>query len=420
MQKQIVLVVVLTMLISACAPTQAQTQIPTPAQNSVATQPPTATQKPDLTSKVVLTAVGDIILHQSVIDGGKQKNGTYKYDQMFTYVAPYFKNSDYAIANYEGALNGPPYSGYPAFGAPDAIASGLKNSGFDMVTTANNHAYDRGLSGLKRTPTVFKKAKVAVIGTRSKSTDPHFKVVDINGIKFGFIGYTWETIGNGTNKALNGMNLPKEASPLIDSFNPSRENVMTKNLADMAARIKAMKAAKAECIVFVMHWGDEYKTVSNSYEKRIAKFLADKGVDIVIGHHPHVLQEISVVHSAISKKNTLVYYSLGNFLANMEFNTHNTKGYAEDAAIAKIEVTRDSAGKIKVTKGEYIGTYVYKDKTTGIIKHKIIPVKAAIANSSKYGMSSQISLVKNAAARIKKVLSSSNGTKYGIIIRETK
>ncbi|MEI6602516.1 MAG: CapA family protein [Clostridia bacterium] len=420
-----VLAISLLNTFTACAPTSAAKQNGAKpnangAQTAAATQSAAPTQKPDLTAKAVLTAVGDIILHQSVIDGGKQKDGTYKYDAMFTYVAPYFKNSDYAIANYEGALNGPPYSGYPTFGGPDAIAYGLKNAGIDMVTTANNHAYDRGFAGLVRTPTVFAKAKVAVIGTRAKSTDPHFKIASVNGIKIGFIGYTFETTGNGVNKALNGINLPTKANDLIDSFNPYRAGRFAANLKDMAARVKAMKKAKAECIVFVMHWGDEYQTVSNATEKKIAKFLADQGVDLIIGHHPHVIQEISVIHSTVSKKNTLVYYSTGNFLANMEFNTHNTKGYAEDAIIAKVEISRDAAGKIKVTKGEYVGTYVYKDKTTGTIKHKIIPVKAAIASPSKYGMSSQVTLVKNAAARIKKVLSSSHGTKYGIIVRESK
>lgn len=391
----------------------------TPTLAPTATASPAPTLEPDLTAHAVLTSVGDIILHQAVIDGGLQKDGTYQFDYIFEHVASFFNQSDYTIANYEGTLNGPPYSGYPMFDGPDAIAAALKNAGVDMVTTANNHAFDRGLAGLKRTPEVFLKEGIKVIGTRSNAQDPKFQIVDLNGIKIGITGYTYETTGTETSKALNGMLLPAEANDLVDSFNPYRAAIYEKNRTEMSGRIQAMREAKAECIVFVLHWGEEYKTVSDETQRKMAQFLADQGVDVIFGSHSHVIQEISVVSSMISGKNTLVYYSLGNFLANMNFTTQGTNGYAQDAIIAKVSIDRDKKGVVRVTKGEYIGTYVYRQNTAGKIIHKIIPVKDALAAPEKYGMEKLIQLLKDSAARIENVLAKSKGTQGPILIQES-
>lgn len=393
---------------------QTSTTIPSPTIQTT----PTATPEPDLSARATITSIGDIILHQAVIDGGLSKDGTYQYDYIFEHIATYFNKSDYTIANYEGALNGPPYSGYPMFGGPDAIATALGKAGVDMVTTANNHAFDRGLAGLKRTPEVFAKEGIKVIGTRSNEQDPKYQIIDLNGIKTGITGYTYGTVGTETNKALNGMTLPLEANGLVDSFNPSRAAHFEKDMAEMASRIKEMKEAKAECIIFVLHWGEEYKIASNSMQQKLAQFLADQGVDVIFGHHPHVVQEISIVPSTISGKNTLVYYSLGNFLANMSFSTHDTKGYAEDALIARVTIERNKEGRVNVTTGEYIGTYVYKDRTTAKTIHKIIPIQAALLNPEQFGMQKQVALLKSATARIENVLSKSKVTQGGITIQE--
>ena len=370
----------------------------------------------------VLTAVGDIILHQAVIDGGLQigkSPSTYAYDHLFEHVSTYFTASDYAIANYEGTLNGPPYSGYPMFGAPDAIATAMKTAGFDMVTTANNHAFDRKLAGLIRTPKVFRQAGIEVVGTRSTAKDPTFQVIERNGIKIGVTAYTWETIGTESNRALNGIPLPHEANALVDSFNPSHPMRYEQDKTGMKRRIKDMKAAGAESIVFLMHWGDEYKTVSNASQKKLAQYLSDNGVDVIIGHHPHVLQEISVLKSAATGKGTLVYYSLGNFLANMSFSTHGTNGNAEDAVIAQVTFERDKNGKVLVTKGEYIKTYAWKDKTGSRLIHRIIPVSAAVTTPVAFGMKSQLTTIRKSDARIDKVMGASDGTSYGIRIAES-
>ncbi|MHB1484555.1 MAG: CapA family protein [Saccharofermentanales bacterium] len=396
--------------------------IPTPTLRPTITvaATPVENHQPDLSAKAVLTSVGDILLHSSVISGGLQKDGTYDFNYAFGYVSGYFKQSDYAIANFEGTLDGPPYTGYPGFCAPDTIAAAIKNAGIGMVTTANNHAYDRRLSGLKRTYEVFSNEGVAVVGTRSAAADPSFRIVSINGIRIGFTGYTYETVGQPAGKALNGIALAPEAESLIDSFNYYRKETFDKNLQEMADRISQMKKAGAECIIFEIHWGSEYKNVSNAKQKELAQFLSDHGADVIFGHHPHVLQEIDVLESAAGGRKTLVYYSLGNFLSNMLYTSQGTNGYAEDAMIARVEIVRSESGAINVTKGEYISTYVYKDKTTGKTIHKIIPVEEALKSPEKFELPQNVisSLIQDSSIRIKKVLSGSDGMKKGIIVGE--
>ncbi|MHB8961602.1 MAG: CapA family protein [Saccharofermentanales bacterium] len=393
------------------SPTAASSPSPTP---SLSPSP-----EPDFSARAVIMAAGDIILHQSVIDGGSNASGVYNFDHLFAYVKDYFKSADIAVANFEGTMNGPDYSGYPMFNAPDEIASAIKDAGIGMVTTANNHAFDSGIKGMKRTPLVFKDAGVMVIGTRSDPEDPTFEIVDLNGIRTGFTGYTYETTGTETRKALNGILIAQEAEPLVDSFNYYRPARYEQDKQDMAGRITRMREAGAECIVFVIHWGDEYQTSSNRRQQDLAQFLADSGVDVIIGHHPHVIQEIAVIRSPVSGKETLVYYSIGNILANMGFNTHSTKGYAEDAIIARIEISRDRSGRVSVDKGEYIKTYIFKDESSGRRIHRVLPVAAAIGRPEQYKLGpATVALAEASSARISAVLGGSADSSGEIAIGE--
>ncbi len=394
-------------------PTLTLTPSPSPVPS------PTPSPEPDLTAQAVIMATGDIILHQSLIDGAKTSSGGYDFDHLFTYVRPYFQSSDITAANFEGTLSGPDYSGYPAFNAPDEIAAAIRKAGIGLVTTANNHAYDRGIAGLRRTPDIFRQAGVSVVGTRSDPADPPFVIADLNGIRTGFTGYTYETVGTAAQRALNGITMVPEAQGLIDSFNWYRPDRFESDMQGMAERIAAMKKAGAECIVFILHWGDEYQSVSNRKQRDLAQFLADHGVDIIIGHHPHVLQEISVVPSQVSGKNTLVYYSLGNVVANMGYNTHSTAGRAEDAVIARIVIARSRTGTVTVQRGEYIKTYIFKDESSGKRIHRILPVAAAIADPDAFSLTSaDLALVKASDKRISEGLGGSDGIRDGIVIGE--
>jgi poly-gamma-glutamate synthesis protein (capsule biosynthesis protein) len=385
---------------------------------SVTPNPPTATPAPTLeptptpdpVTTVSLVAVGDIILHQSVIDGGLVSQGNpavYDYTPAFQYVKPIIEAADLACANYEGTLAGPPFRGYPFFCAPDEIADALFNTGFRVAWTANNHTLDRGLSGVIRTANVFLERGFTVIGTRPDQSHRTDGVVDVRGIKIGLMAYTFETIGTEIQKALNGNPMPAAADPLIDSFNPYRSASYERDLAAMIARSEALRAEGAELICLSLHWGNEYQTRSSSSQRKMAQSLADAGIELIIGHHPHVLQEISVLTSAVTGQPTLVFYSIGNFLHNMEYQTHNTAGYAQDAVIARVLIRRDGQG-VSISGAEYVPTYVARVTKGSGWQHLIVPVLPAQADAAAYQANQQE--LDASLQRTRKVLGDSTGT----------
>jgi len=369
---------------------------------------PSPSPLPDLKAEAVIMASGDIILHDSVIKGGEQSGGGYDYEHIFEFVKDIFTAADFSMINFEGTTAGPGYSGYPRFNAPDEIAKAILDAGIDAVNTANNHAYDKGIEGVRRTADVFRETGLIVVGTRSDASDPGYFISDLNGIKVGFTGYTYETHGNGAGRYINGIYLPEEAWPLVDSFNYYSSTRLAEDKKAMRARISEMKKAGAEVIVFNMHWGEEYKTSHNSRQSDLARFLALEGVDIIFGHHPHVLQEIEVITAESRSRNTIVFYSLGNIMGNMGFNTHSTNGYAEDAVIAEVKIERDSSGNISVTEGRFFKTYIWKDDRSGKRIHRILPVKAAVEDPQYFGADENVQRLAAASAiRTDNVLSGS-------------
>ena len=365
------------------------------------------TPPPDPQIRITLACVGDIILHQSVIDGGLTADGSYNYDPIFQYVKPILQAADLTMANYEGTLAGSPYSGYPFFCAPDTIADALAASGVQVVWTANNHSIDKGLKGLIRTAEVFRDKGFMVIGTRPDETVRTDAVADVRGIKIGLMAYTFETIGTPGQKTLNGINLPDGADPLIDSFNPYRDDAMARDMAALLDRAAALREQGAEIICLSLHWGDEYKTRSNAYQRQMAQQLADAGIELIVGHHPHVLEEIDVLTCAATGKQTLVFYSISNFLHNMDFDTHATSGKAQDAVIARIYLLKDSSG-VRVEKAEYIPTYVVRVPRGSGQQHLIVPVLAAMDNPAAFQTTTQEMTA--SLERITAILGDSQGT----------
>lgn len=274
--------------------------------------------------KAELLFVGDAMQHQAQLDKAHEiANGKgYDYSDCFTLIAPEIHSADYAVCNLEVPLGGgPDYSGYPCFSAPDSYAEALRDAGFDMMLTANNHCLDRRDKAARRTLTALDRLEIDHIGTYSNieqrdSLVPFIK--DINGFKIGFLNYTYGT---------NGI-------PPVDGIEVS--------LIDhdkMAKEIALTKEAGAELIVVAMHWGIEYVLLENGVQRNLTDFLINQGVDLIIGGHPHVIQPMKVVRNEKENKNVLVVYSLGNFISNMK--TADTRG----GALVKAVVTRNSEGK---------------------------------------------------------------------------
>jgi poly-gamma-glutamate capsule biosynthesis protein CapA/YwtB (metallophosphatase superfamily) len=395
------------------APTTGTSAAPTTEpQLTEATTEPLASPTPEAPEdvRVVLAAVGDIILHQAVIDGGLVAGSdpvVYDFTADFQYVKPILAEAGLALANYEGTLAGPKYSGYPFFCAPDEIADALKSAGIDVIWTANNHTLDRGLNGVIRTARAFLDRGFTVVGTRPDESAPADAVQDVGGIKIGLMAYTFETIGTETTKALNGISMPAEADPLINSFNPYRPAAYEKDITAMLERAAVLRSQGAELICLSLHWGNEYKTRSSSYQRQLAQRLCDAGIELIIGHHPHVLQEIDVLESAATGRSTLVYYSIGNFLHNMDYDTHGSSGNAQDAVIARIHILRNADG-VSVEYGEYIPTYVVRvPKGANQTQHLIVPVLPALDEPAAF--QAPLKEIQASLQRITAVLEDSQG-----------
>lgn len=278
--------------------------------------------------KAVLVFAGDAMQHQSQLDAAARGNGAYDYSECFASIAPYVKSADYAVVNLETTLGGKRFSGYPCFCTPDTFADALKAAGFDLFLTANNHTLDRLDHGLTRTIDVLDRKGIAHLGTyanaaRRKAALPFIK--EINGIKVGFLNYTYGT---------NGIKARGEC--VVDYID--------KDL--IAADIKDARAGGAELVCVAIHWGDEYVLLPNRSQRQMADFLLSQGVDMVIGGHPHVIQPMEIRCDSAGRKQLLVY-SLGNFISGMKKT--DTRG----GALAEVHISRDASGKAVVDSASY-------------------------------------------------------------------
>lgn len=335
--------------------------------------------------EVKMSVVGDILVHddqlQSQID---PSTGQYDFKNNFKYVKDYIEKADIAVANFETVLAGmtKKYTGYPTFNSPDAIADALKYVGFDVLTTANNHILDCGLQGMLRTNNVLKEKGFKVLGTRENTNDKSYFIMNVNNIKLGMVNYVFESSRAGNKKSINSVPMPSGAEKLLDTF---YYGAIDKDIEGMKTRVKELREQGADMIIFYMHWGEEYQTTQNANQKKIAQKLADIGVDVIIGGHPHVLQPLDVLKGKEGNK-TLVAYSTGNFLSNQCYEKLQ-KREPEDGMILNLSFKKDKlSGKVSISEVTYIPTWVHRIPTGNLFTYEIVPVADAMENKQKYGL----------------------------------
>ena len=327
---------------------------------------------------------GDILIHNDVLKAALTSDGNYDFNSMLSDVAPYYKKHNKMIANLEVTLGGAEkgYSSYPMFNTPDSIATALKNAGVDMVLTSNNHTYDTGTAGMKRTLQVLDSMGIEHTGTRSTDSGPRFMVSNINGIKVGMMCYTYETQSSTAGrKALNGILLSAEAGPLVNSFD---YNKLSNFYSDAQQSIAQMKQQGAEAIVFFMHWGNEYQLSPNSYQKKMAQKLCDLGVDVIVGGHPHVIQPFDTLVSEKGHE-TICIYSIGNALSNQrrELISSAPNGHTEDGMIFSFSFEKWSDGTVIVSDVNITPTWVELTRSNGKKVYRVIPLDASVSGSQE-------------------------------------
>ena len=334
---------------------------------------------------VTLGCTGDILIHNPILKAYSPSG--YDFNDMFKYVNSYFSKYDYMVANLEVTLGGEnrAYSGYPVFNTPDTIVDALKQSGVDMLLTANNHCYDTGKNGFNRTVEVLNQKQIDHIGTRSE-TDLPYLVKDVNGIKFGLINYTYETPRYNGRKTLNGLAMQSEVETLVNSFNYSDLDAF---YTELATHIESMKTDGAEVVMLYIHWGNEYKTSPNSYQTSMAKRIADLGVDVIVGGHPHVVEPIEIIKSEVTGKQTVCLYSMGNAVSNQRIAFMRLKtGHTEDGVIFETTFTKNPDGSIILDKINIVPTWV--NMHTDSSKHyHMLPLDKSLDWQSTFNINAQ-------------------------------
>ncbi|WP_124041272.1 CapA family protein [Clostridium perfringens] len=294
--------------------------------------------------KVNISAVGDIILHDEQIwSAYNEENKAYDFMNNFKYVKNFIEKSDIAYGTIEGTYAGEEigYSGYPNYNGPDSMIDALKDTGFDIINVATDHSLDKGLEGVSKTGEKIDKDMTS-IGNKK------YIIKKVKGIEIGFTSYTYES----KEGELNGNKIPEDIN-----LNTFSYNKLDKGLEEMKALVEEMKNEGAEFIVFGMHWGIEYNTEPSKYQVKIAEALNEYGVDLILGSNPHVVQPIEEIEGK-DGHNTLVAYSLGNFISNQRLETMGDRRTA-DGVILNLTLDKSRKG-VKIEKWDYTPTWVYK------------------------------------------------------------
>lgn len=248
---------------------------------------------------LTLLFAGDLMQHKAQIEAARTVSGGFDYSECFKGVKDEIKSADLAVGNLEVPLGGKPYTGYPAFSAPDEWLYAIRDAGFNVLLTANNHCLDRRKKGLERTIHLLDSLDIPFAGTyrnANEQVDRHPLVVEKNGFKIAFLNYTYGTNG-------------------IPVTPPNRVNFIDRE----QIRLDILKARwlKPDVIIACMHWGLEYRRLPEKAERELAEWMISLGVDHIVGAHPHVIQPVEVWNSVRKPDRHVVAYSLGNFVSNM-------------------------------------------------------------------------------------------------------
>ena len=251
---------------------------------------------------VDLIMVGDILAHEGVYNSGKQADGSYNFDHLFTHIKNDASSADIALVNQEVILGGTQMglSAYPMFNSPTEIGDALVNAGFNVILHASNHALDKGAKGIENTLDFWKTKHpdTAVLGINSSQEDyNNIYIFEKDGFKIAILNYTYGT---------NGMPIPSSKPYII--------NVLDENkVASDISRAEGL----ADFTIVCPHWGTEYTLKPTTYQINWAKLMIENGADLIIGTHPHVVEPMEFVTSD-NGNSALVYYSLGNFVSNQD------------------------------------------------------------------------------------------------------
>lgn len=328
----VAILVVIVFAITGNATKKADEKNPTAATSvSLVNEEESSTEEKEQDAKVTIVAVGDNLIHNTLIAAGEQEDGTLDYTSLYANIKPDIEKADIAIIDQETILGGSEfeYTGYPIFNSPWEIGDAAIDAGFDIFNCATNHTLDKGWAGIENEIEYF-STKEGVVRLGVNANEQEYNQItyyEKKGITFSLLNYTYGT---------NGIPLPEDK--------PWCVNLLDKD--KVTADIKEARANSDVVMVFP-HWGNENSHDVSDYQREYTQLFYDLGVDIVIGCHPHVFQPVEWITSEDSDHKMLVYYSLGNFIS------HQIELYQLCGGIAQLTVERKD-GKISITTAKLV------------------------------------------------------------------
>lgn len=328
-------------------------------------QPPIAAvpikPKPEI-KEAKLIAVGDIMMHSTQTRSGYDaKRQIYNFDSFFAPVKNILSKGDWVIGNLETPLAGEDaggYTGYPLFNAPAQLADAAKKAGLNILTTANNHALDRGEKGVIRTIANLGDRKIAFTGTAVSAIEASKPLISTkNNISLAILAYTYGT---------NGIPIPKGKDYLVSLIDEK------KILKDIA---KARKQG-VDIIAISLHFGDEYQRQPNPQQKQLVENLLKAGADIILGSHPHVVQPYKIFKFPGKNGKTrkaVAIYSMGNFISGQ------TQDYTDLGVIFQVTIRKKFPEKTaEITGIKALPTWVHRYTLNNQVKYRVLPLEQIV------------------------------------------
>lgn len=313
-------------------------------------------------TSISLIMAGDNLINDKLYNAAKKGDGSYDFKSMYSYIKDIVKNYDLAYYNQETILGGSEIgvSSYPAFNSPYEVGDATIDTGFNLVSLATNHTLDRGEKAIINSLNYWNnKSNVLTSGSYLSNDDRNkVNIKEVNNITYTMLNYTYGT---------NGIKVPEGKEYLVNIWpctgnNPDNDTKYQEYKEVVKEDILRVRD-KVDLLIVAMHFGVEYTHVPTNYQIDMAEFLSSLGVDIIIGTHPHVIMPITYIND------TLVIYSLGNFLSaqdtNNDYNT--TVGLLSSIKITK-NIDKDNNTSIKLS--DLNNELIYTTNKDG---YKIIP-----------------------------------------------
>lgn len=349
------------------AEVQEATEEPSTAEAQDATEASEAIgEEEDTTIEIVM--VGDMLMHERVMESGLQEDGSYDFSHLFAQVGEKIASADLAMVNQETILGGTELglTGYPSFNSPYEVGDAEAKAGFDVILSATNHALDKGSKGVLRCVSFWEEnyPEISCVGIydNKEGWENDIFLYEKDGITIAVLNYTYGT---------NGINPPSDMPYLVNYLSESK----VKEDLEKAD-------ALADFVIVCPHWGTEYRLETDSQQKKWANLFLENGVDLVIGTHPHVIEPVEWVSDENGNK-MLVYYSLGNFV-NGTAGTGSGTANRMVGGMADVTLGRGEDGSVEIRSYDviplvcHIGekenytTYFLSDYTTELAEENLI------------------------------------------------